>query len=86
MEQEKYNEAIFGLNLQRKYQWQRKVLSIVQLATHGYPIYKCICYSRLGEQDKAYYYNELAASYVPNNAAIEYNRKYFRGFDKPYKV
>ncbi|MRA64195.1 glycosyl transferase family 2, partial [Bacillus thuringiensis] len=26
-------------------------------------------------------------SYVPNNAAIEYNRKYFRGvFDKPYKV
>lgn len=46
----------------------------------------CICYSKLGEQDKAYYYNELAASYVPNNAAIEYNRKYFRSvFDKQYK-
>ena len=38
----------------------------------------CICYSKLGDQDKAYYYNELAAAYVPNNAAIEYNRKYFR--------
>lgn len=38
----------------------------------------CICYSLIGEHEKAYYYNELAAVYVPNDAAIEYNRKYFR--------
>ncbi|WP_129111131.1 glycosyltransferase [Bacillus toyonensis] len=88
MDQQKYNEAIFWF----------KLATEVPLATdspfHSPVSYTwipylqmCICYSKLGEQDKAYYYNELAASYVPNNAAIEYNRKYFRGvFDKQYKV
>ena len=60
-------------------------LNLVPMATES-PFHSPASYmatlftnSRLREQDKAYYYNELAASYVPNNAAIEYNRKYFRG-------
>ncbi len=81
MEQEKYNEAIFWFKL------ATEVPMATESPFHSPASYTwlpylqmCICYSRLGEQDKAYYYNELAASYVPNNAAIEYNRKYFRGF------
>ena len=88
MEQEKYNEAIFWFKL------ATEVPMATESPFHSPASYTwlpylqmCICYSRLGEQDKAYYYNELAASYVPNNAAIEYTRKYFRGvFDKQYKA
>ncbi len=88
MEQQKYNEAIFWFKL------ATEVPMATESPFHSPASYTwlpylqmCICYSKLGEQDKAYYYNELAAAYVPNNAAIEYNRKYFRSvFDKQYKV
>lgn len=87
MEQEKYSEAIFWFKL------ATEVPVATESPFHSPASYTwipylqmCICYSKLGEQDKAYYYNELAASYVPNNAAIEYNRKYFRSvFAKQYK-
>ena len=41
MEQQNIMKRYFGLNLQRKYQWPRRVHFTVQLATHGFPIYKC---------------------------------------------
>ncbi len=79
MKQERYEEAIF---------WYKLATEVP--APQASPFYSpasytwlpylqmCICYSRLGDQEKALYYNELAATYVPNNAAIEYNRTYFR--------
>lgn len=80
MEQSKYNEAIFWFKL------ATEVPIAAATPFHSPASYTwlpylqmCICYSRLGNQEKAYYYNELAASYVPNNSVIEYNRKYFRG-------
>lgn len=87
MEQQKYNEAIFWFKL------ATEVPMATESPFHSPASYTwlpylqmCICYSKLGEQDKAYYYNELAASYVPNNAAIEYNRKYFRSIFDQQKI
>ncbi len=88
MEQQKYNEAIFWFKLATEV----PVVTdspFYSLASYTWLPYlqMCICYNKLGDQDKAYYYNELAASYVPNNDAIKYNRKYFRNiFDKQYKL
>ncbi|MGH0485956.1 tetratricopeptide repeat-containing glycosyltransferase family 2 protein [Bacillus mycoides] len=88
MEQQKYNEAIFWFKLATEVPLAEDSPFHSPASYTWIPyLQMCICYSRLGDQDKAYYYNELAASYVPNNAAIQYNRKYFRGiYDKQYKM
>lgn len=36
----------------------------------------CVCYSRLGDYDTAYYYNELTALYVPNSPKVAHNRNF----------
>lgn len=36
-----------------------------------------VCYNHLGDHEKASYYNELAAKYIPNDPKIINNRKYF---------
>lgn len=38
-----------------------------------------VCYDMLGEREKAEAYNERAAGYKPDSAAVAYNRRYFRG-------
>lgn len=38
----------------------------------------CVCYSRLGDQEKAERMNELAASFKPDAPAVQRNRDYFR--------
>lgn len=38
----------------------------------------CVCYSRLGDQERAKEFNELAASYKPDDPAVLHNRDYFR--------
>lgn len=42
----------------------------------------CVCYSRLGQRDKAEAYNERAAQYKPDDAAVLFNRAYFAALDK----
>ncbi|WP_255294774.1 glycosyltransferase [Bacillus sp. AFS041924] len=42
----------------------------------------CLCYSRLGDQLTARKYNDLAASYVPNNPSVLHNQAYFRSYFK----
>jgi len=37
----------------------------------------CVCYDRLGDIDKAIEYNNKAAEYKPDDAAILYNQNYF---------
>jgi len=37
----------------------------------------CVCYSRLGREDEAELYNERAAAFQPDSAAVAYNRQYF---------
>ena len=38
----------------------------------------CVCYSRLGDQERAESFNELAASYKPDSPAVLHNREWFR--------
>ena len=37
----------------------------------------CVCYDRLGEREKAKMYNDMAGMFKPQDAAVEWNRKYF---------
>lgn len=39
----------------------------------------CLCYSRIGNLNCSYFYNELTATFVPNSPKVEYNRQYFSG-------
>lgn len=40
---------------------------------------QCVCYSNLGNTEKAIEYNEKAAEYKPNSLAVKLNREYFSG-------
>ena len=42
----------------------------------------CVCYDRLGNREEAIKYNEKAAEYKPNSAAIISNRNYFESTKK----
>jgi len=46
---------------------------------YGYTpcIQLCVCYSKLGRRAEAEEYNERAAQYKPDSAAVAYNRAYF---------
>lgn len=48
---------------------------------YGYTpcIQLCVCYSRLGRQAEAAAYNERAAQFKPESAAVAHNRAYFAG-------
>ncbi|MDY3208192.1 glycosyltransferase family 2 protein [Clostridium baratii] len=39
----------------------------------------CVCYSNLGNFEKAYYYNELANIYLAPKDKVEFNREYLKG-------
>ncbi len=39
----------------------------------------CVCYDKLGDYAKASYYNDIAATFKPDNESILYNKKYFEG-------
>lgn len=39
----------------------------------------CVCYDRLGEHEKAAFYNEKAGVFKPDDPAVAYNRSYFAG-------
>nr|WP_325232947.1 glycosyltransferase family 2 protein [uncultured Oscillibacter sp.] len=38
----------------------------------------CVCYSRLGDQDRAETFNELAAAFKPDSPAVLHNRDFFQ--------
>ena len=38
----------------------------------------CVCYSRLGDRERAETFNELAASYKPDSPAVRHNRVVFQ--------
>lgn len=38
----------------------------------------CVCYDRLGDKEKAKYYNELAGTIKPYDKSYLYNKKYFK--------
>ncbi len=56
----------------------------VSLDCYGYLpcIQLCVCYSRLGDQERAETFNELAASYKPDSPAVLHNRSIFHDLRK----
>ena len=59
--------------------FQRENLS---LAAYWYAlalIQLCVCYSRLGDLERAARMNELAASFKPDTDAVLHNRAFFQG-------
>lgn len=49
----------------------------------------CLCYFKIGNINASYFFNEFAASFIPDSEKIEYNRNYFSqeygnlGIEKP---
>ena len=41
----------------------------------------CVCYSRMGDQERAERFNELAAACKPNDPAVTHNRAYFQALE-----
>lgn len=41
----------------------------------------CVCFSRLGDYEKALAFNELAANFKPEDAAVLWNREYFTSLE-----
>ncbi|MGL5354625.1 MAG: glycosyltransferase [Clostridium sp.] len=39
----------------------------------------CLCYFKMGNLNCSYFFNEIAASFVPDSPKVEYNRNYFEG-------
>lgn len=73
--------------------WYRRALScerrderggFVLPDAYGYTpcIQLCVCYSKLGRDDEAEAYNERAAAFKPDSAAVAYNRAYFASLRK----
>ena len=52
----------------------------ISLASYWYSpcIQLCVCYSRLGDWERAEWMNELAASFKPDAAPVVHNRAYFQ--------
>ncbi|MDL2218487.1 glycosyltransferase family 2 protein [Christensenellaceae bacterium OttesenSCG-928-M15] len=42
----------------------------------------CVCYDKLGEREKAAFYNEKAAQYKPGSSAVKHNREYFKSVNR----
>ncbi|SHJ46085.1 Glycosyltransferase involved in cell wall bisynthesis [Clostridium cavendishii DSM 21758] len=44
----------------------------------------CLCYFKMGNLNCSYFFNELAASFIPNSPKIKYNREFFENeYNKP---
>lgn len=80
LENQKFKQAIFwykvalgcipesnnlGIDRKEYYTW----IPSIQL---------CVCYSKLGDYDSAYYYNEITALYTPSSSKVEHNRKFLK--------
>ncbi|WP_099469347.1 tetratricopeptide repeat-containing glycosyltransferase family 2 protein [Konateibacter massiliensis] len=78
-EQNKFHQAIFWFELVLKLKHPQNSWGFHQEDFWGYiPSIECaVCYDRLGDMEKAEYYNELAGHYKPEDLAVLYNKKYF---------
>lgn len=79
MDAGQYRTAIFWYQLAASRPRSDQSGGFVQAACYGYIPYLqlCVCYDRLGEQDRAREYNELAGTCRPGDPTVEANRAYF---------
>ena len=83
IKREKYREAVFWYELALGHEKDEKSGSFINLDCYGYipAIQLCICWDRLGNIEKAKYYNDLAGKYRPKSTAYLNNVEYFKRFN-----
>nr|WP_033663150.1 glycosyltransferase [Bacillus toyonensis] len=78
MEQKKYKEAIRWYLAATKITYPNEAILYNPASYNWVPYFHIsLCYSHLGNYEKALHYNELAANYIPNHPAVIYNQQYF---------
>ncbi len=79
LERQKYEMAIFWYKIAADKKPNEKDGGFYFPDCYGYipNIQLCVCYDKLGQYEKASYYNELAATFKPNNEGVLFNRQYF---------
>ena len=75
----KYEHAIFWYQAALSLPYQPEADGFSEADCYGFLpcIWLCVCYDRLGDRERAEYYNEKAGSYKPESSAYLYNRQYF---------
>ncbi|ENQ3079601.1 glycosyltransferase family 2 protein [Bacillus cereus] len=83
MGKEDYKQATFWYEMAINVPFQNSTRFIDYASYTWIPhLQLCVCYSRLGDNEKANYHNEQAAVYVPDHASVKYNQEYFRNLLK----
>lgn len=79
LKETKYEHAIFWYQSALSIPYRPEADGFVQADCYGFLpcIWLCVCYDRLGDRERAEYYNEKAGSYQPDAPAYLYNRQYF---------
>ncbi len=74
-----YDIAIFWYKLAKDYDPHERNGGFHLVDCYSYipNIQLCVCYDRLGNKEKAIFYNEEASKSKPGDASVLYNRKYF---------
>ncbi|WP_432665336.1 glycosyltransferase family 2 protein [Wukongibacter baidiensis] len=80
LEEERYHDAIFWYELATKLERPVNCLGFINEVCWTWLPYLqlCLCYDRIQNHEKAFECNEMAASFVPENKSVLYNREYFK--------
>lgn len=80
-----YNQAIYWYERAYTCDLTENQSGFIAADSYGYTpcIQLCVCYSRLGNYNKAIEYNSKAAKYKPNSEAVAHNRIYFSSLGSP---
>ena len=83
MREGKFKIAIFWFNEAINYKKDPNSLAIINNANITWvpALELCVCYYNLGDYEKAYYYNEEAAKFVPEHSSVVYNKKLFESME-----
>lgn len=75
----KYKQAVFWFSLVLNLEKPQDSWGFHQEDYWGYiPCLECtVCYDRLGDYEKAEYYNDMAGTFKPASPSVLYNKKYF---------
>ncbi len=79
LERKNYKNAIFWYKLAASSKIKDTEGGFLYLDCYDFipNIQLCVCYDRLGDHEKAYYYNEEAGKFKPNSPNYIHNKEYF---------
>jgi glycosyltransferase involved in cell wall biosynthesis len=80
LDENNYDAAIFWYTIAINSAPRKDDVSIISHDTYTYLpwIQLCVCYSKKGDFDSAYFSNEMAAKYKPDDSYIIHNRNYLK--------